>query len=362
MLHDPASRSLDAASVPASLPARPLEAAPDAAAPARHGEDVLSNVLRVIRLTGALFFRVDASSPWSVDVPEANSFARIILPRAQHVVSYHIIIEGSGWISIGEEPPIEFSEGDILVIPQGDPYGMRSAPAEQSGLSQSDSLDFFRAMAAGQLPFVVAEGGSGPAVTTYVCGFLGCDAGPFNPLLEALPRLMRIPRSSDASGDLLDRLIDLAIVEVPLRRAGAECIRLLLSELMFVEVVRRYLETPAPPQIGWLAGLRDPAVGRAIALLHDDPARNWGLAELACEAGVSRSVLAARFTHLVGYPPIQYLARWRVQLAARLLADGTAKISAVGRDVGYESEAAFSRSFKRIAGVPPAEWRDGRRG
>ena len=216
-------------------------------------------------------------------------------------------------------------------------------------------------MAAGQLPFEVFEGGSGPEVTRYVCGFLGCDARPFNPLLEALPRLMRIPRADGAPRDLLDRLIDVTLAEVSVQRAGSECIRLRLSELMFVEVLRRYLEMLAPEQDGWLAGLSDPAVGRAIALMHQNPSRAWTLEELAREAGVSRSVLAARFTQRVGWPPMQYLARWRVQVAARLLADGSSKVSAVGRDVGYESEAAFSRSFKRIAGVSPAAWRDGQR-
>ncbi len=230
-----------------------------------------------------------------------------------------------------------------------------------SGLTHEDSLDFFRAMAAGQLPFVVTEGGDGPLLTRYVCGFLGCEARPFNPLLGALPPLMRIRRAAGAPSDLLDRLIELTLAEVPAQRAGAECIRLRLSELMFVEVVRRYLEMLPQEQTGWLAGLRDPAVGRAVALVHENPARNWTIEELARETGVSRSVLAARFMRLVGCPPMQYLTRWRVQLAARLLTDGLAKVSAVGRDVGYKSDAAFSRSFKRVAGVSPAEWRDGRR-
>ena len=119
-------------------------------------------MLRAIKLTGALFFWVDASSPWSVEVPRAEAFAHIILPSAQHVISYHIVIQGSGWVSIGDGPPMEFTEGDILVIPHGDTYAMRSAPGVRSGLSHEDSLDFFRAMAAGQLPFVVTEGGDGP--------------------------------------------------------------------------------------------------------------------------------------------------------------------------------------------------------
>ena len=130
---------------------------------------------------------------------------------------------------------------------------------------------------------------------------------------------------------------------------------------MFVEVVRGYIENLPPEHTGWLAGLRDPAVGRAVALLHDNPARGWTIGELARETGVSRSVLAARFMRLIGCPPMQYLTRWRVQLAARLLADGPDKVATIAREVGYESEAAFSRGFKRLTGVSPAGWRDGRR-
>jgi len=361
-LHDPASQSLVAASVPPVPASSPEEVTPDAAVAAAPGKDVLSDVLRAVKLTGALFFQVDASSPWSVEVPQVASFADVILPSAQHVISYHIIIRGSGWVGIGGSPPMEFAEGDVLVIPHGDPYAMRSTPGCRSGLSHEDSLDFFRAMAAGRLPFVVSEGGSGPLLTRYVCGFLGCEARPFNPLLGALPPLMHIRRAVGASRDLLDRLIELTLAEVPGRRPGTECIRLRLGELMFIEVVRRYIETLPPEQTGWIAALRDSAVGRAVALIHEQPARSWTIRELAHEAGVSRSVLAARFMRLVGCPPMQYITRWRVQLAARLLSDRPAKVSAVGREVGYESEAAFSRSFKRLAGVSPAAWRDGRRG
>lgn len=352
-LHDPSSRSL----AEASGSQAPSEVGGDQAPSFPYAKDVLSDVLRVIKLTGALFFKVNASSPWSVEVPHAHSFTNIILPRAQHVISYHIIIHGSGWVRVGNLLPVEFFERDILVIPHEDPYAMCSALDVRSGLGKEDSLDFFRAMMAGQLPSTVTEGGGSLPLTSYVCGFLGCDAEPFNPLLGALPRLMRLRRGTNDVSSLLDSVIDLTLGEPSQEKAGAECIRLRLSELMFVEVIRLYLETLPREQTGWLAGLRDPVVGRAIALLHEKPAYGWTLDELARAAGVSRSVLAARFTTLLGSPPMQYLTRWRVQMAARLLADGHAKVSAVGRDVGYESEAAFSRAFKKISGVSPAEWR-----
>ncbi|MEX2128169.1 MAG: AraC family transcriptional regulator [Xanthobacteraceae bacterium] len=358
--HDRASESLAAPSVvQPPLAGSSVTLAPESAVagdPAAH--DPLSDVLRMVKLTGALFFLVDASSPWALEVPRARVFASFILPGARHVISYHIVMQGSGWISVSGDPPIGFAAGDILVFPHEHSYAMRSAPEPRSETNATDALDFFRAMAAGELPFVVTEGGGGPERARLVCGFLGCDARPFNPLLATLPRFMHVQRLAGVQNDLLDRLIDLTLAEAPMRRAGGECIRLRLSELMFVEVVRRYLEALPADQTGWLAGLRDPAIGRVLALLHERPAHAWTLEELARQVGMSRSVLADRFTHLVGRPPMQYLIHWRVQVAARLLADGATKVATVGQEVGYASEAAFSRTFKKIAGVSPATWRE----
>jgi len=195
-----------------------------------------------------------------------------------------------------------------------------------------------------------------------VCGFLGCDVRPFNPLLATLPRLLHVRGAFGATEHPLTKLIELAVAESRQKRAGGECVRLSLSELMFVEVVRQHLAMLPAERTGWLVGLRDPLVGRALALLHERPARPWTLPRLAKEVGSSRSTLADRFTHFVGLSPMRYLGNWRMQLAARLLADGTSKLSAVAADVGYDSEAAFSRAFKKIVGVAPANWRQRRAG
>ena len=319
--------------------------------------DPLSDVLRAVRLTGALFFLVEASSPWGVDVPPASVFSPIILPRAQHVVSYHIVLAGSGWAGIPGVTSTWFEAGDILVFPHGDAYAMLSAPGQPPEFDADATIAFFREMAAGKLPFVVHEGGGGPDGAEFVCGFLGCDIQPFNPVLATLPRLWRVRPSTAGQDDLLSRLIDLTLAEARAPRAGGESIRLRLSELIFVEVVRRHLETLPAREEGWLAGLRDPAIGRVLTMLHERPAYPWTLGELARKAGMSRATLAARFTHLVGHAPMRYLTLWRMQVAASLLADGS-KVAAVGHEVGYESEAAFSRAFKKLAGVSPAAWRD----
>jgi len=333
-------------------------AAPSESAWPTSAGDPLSDVLRSVRLTGALFFRVDASWSWALEVPPADAFAAIILPRAQHVISYHVILAGTGVARVAGGSPVGFGAGDILVIPHGDAYAMACADGAPALLGPGETIGFFREMAAGRLPFTVEEGGGGDERAEFVCGFLGCDLRPFNPLLGALPRLLLLHRRETAAEDLLDRLIRLTLEEAQLQRAGGRCVRLGLSELIFVEVVRRYLDALPPEQAGWLAGLRDPVVGRALAALHARPTHPWSLAALAREAGVSRTVLAERFPALIGCPPMQYLARWRIQLAARMLTDRSAKIAEVAAEVGYASEAAFSRAFKKLAGHPPAAWRD----
>jgi AraC-like DNA-binding protein len=319
--------------------------------------DPLSDVLRTVKLKGALFFMVDATSPWCVEVPEAGDFAAIILPSARHVVSYHVVVDGQGLACIAGSEPIAFESGDILVLPHGGPYLMCSAPGVPPELDREQTLRFFRDMAAGTLPFVIPEGGGNSPRARFICGFLGCDLAPFNPLFASLPPILHIRHASGSRTDLLDRLVDLAIAEAQTRRAGGESIRLGLSELMFVEVLRRHLETLAADGPGWLAGLRDPKVGRALALLHAEPARAWTLDALASAAGTSRSVLAEHFGRSVGETPMRYLKLWRMQLAARLLADGATKVATISEEVGFHSEAAFSRTFKDVTGLSPAQWR-----
>jgi AraC-like DNA-binding protein len=358
--HDRSSSSFAASSTMphAARRADSARLAEPPAACAANTPDPLSDVLRTVQLTGALFFLVDASFPWGVEVPRSKAFLPVILPRAQHVVSYHVILKGAGWASIPGVASTWFEAGDVLVIPHGDPYSMLSAPGQPPEFDAAATMEYFRDMAAGRLPFVSKEGGGGEPRSEFVCGFLGCDMRPFNPLLSALPRLLRVRRNRDGHDDLLSSLIDLTLAESRQPRAGGESIRLRLSELIFVEVMRQYLETLPAHETGWLSGLRDPAIGSILVMLHQQPAYPWTLHELARRACMSRAALAARFTHLVGHAPMQYLTLWRMQVAARLLANGSAKVAEAGRAIGYESEAAFSRAFKKTVGLSPAAWRN----
>ncbi len=321
--------------------------------------DALSDVLSAVHLSGSVFFDVTAKSPWVAEAPPAAQIAKDVTPGAQHAIEFHVVTRGSCWISLVGDvafEPVRLAEGDIAVIPQGDPHVVSSAPGMRA---EPDLAAHRRPEDANALPFALRTGGDGPADTHVICGFFTCDARPFNPLLDSLPRFIRFGRnSSQASYSLLDQFIHLATAEMGNKRAGSQSVLNRLSELLFVEIVRWHMDQLATgTNTGWLAGLLDPVVGRALTLLHARPAHPWTLEELASQAGASRSALADRFAHLVGCPPIQYLTQWRMQLAARRLADRSVKIAAVASEVGYDSEAAFSRSFKKVVGKSPGQWR-----
>lgn len=323
--------------------------------------DVLSQVLSAVRLTGSVYFDVAATSPWVAEAPPSAEIADAIMPGAQHAIEYHVVTRGSCWITIVDgEPfePVKLEEGDIAVIPHGEPHAVSSAPGMRAELNMAIHRrrgDDFAA------PFKLTTGTNGPSDAHLICGFFTCDVRPFNPLLEALPRFMRLGRDdSPASKELLEQFIRFAAAETGNKRAGGQSILNRLSELMFIEAIRAQMDRLADSNTGWLAGLQDPLVGRALTLLHARPAHSWTLEELAAESGASRSGLADRFGQLMGYAPIQYLTRWRMQLAAKRLTDTSAKIAAVAQEVGYDSEAAFSRAFKKFSGRSPSQWRSGR--
>jgi AraC-like DNA-binding protein len=333
----------------------------DQASVARSGgapTDVLSDVLRSVRLTGAVYFDFDLSSPWIAEAPAAHELAPTVMPGAQRVIEYHLIARGSGWGNVVGEPPLRLREGDLIIFPQGDAHVLSSAP----GMRAKPDIALF-ARAAAALPLVYEGGGGGPDSVRLVCGFLGCDERPFNPLLTALPRTIHLSGAgNEAANGWLGTLLNMAVRESGSARAGRDNVLARMSELMFVEAIRRYIETLPPTHTGWLAGLRAPVVGQALAALHGEPTVAWTVESLARTVGVSRSVLADHFTEMVGQPPMQYLALWRMQVASRLLLDGE-PVAEVASNVGYESEAAFSRAFKRLVGDAPATWRraNGRR-
>src|SRR5687768_1566918 len=311
--------------------------------------DPLSDLLRVVRLDGAYFYAVEAAGPWRVETVAARELSPRIMPAAEHLISYHILTDGGCFGGLLGEEPVELAPGDVIVFPHGDAHVMSSGSDVPGGAEVLRSP-------AGRYPDPVVLGHDGPRAS-LVCGFLGCDRRPFNPLLASLPRRLHMRGMSNAWLDGLTRQLS---NDSRLGRAGADGVLTRLAELMFIELLRRHLASLPPGQTGWLAGLRDEIVGRVLGLIHARPAHPWTLDELAREAASSRSSVARRFSDLVGQPPMQYLAQWRMQVAAGLLAESGAKVAAIAAEVGYHSEAAFSRAFKKATGVAPGAWREGR--
>jgi AraC-like DNA-binding protein len=324
-------------------------------------QDTLSDVLRTVRLRSAVFFYISCEGEWVAEAPASREIARAVMPGAEHVIEYHVLTKGECWAAIAGEPPRRLKRGDIILLPQGDAHvvssapGMRADPRVDSYYEMQRNHRPFRLhFADGPAPRAGREDGGAAAAATLVCGFIGCDVRPFNPLIATLPRLIHLPASG---GEWSQQFVQLAATETASKRPGSEALLERMSEMMFVDAIRRHVEQMPEQSTGWLAGLRDRFVGRSLALLHERPAAAWTVEELSRQVGLSRSALHERFVELIGQPPMQYLTQWRMQLASRLLRDTRASVASVGLDVGYDSEAAFARAFKRFVGAPPAAWR-----
>jgi AraC-like DNA-binding protein len=315
---------------------------------ARPDVDVLSDVLRAVRLTGAVFFDFDLRSPWVVEAPPSRDIAKKVMPAAQRVIEYHLVAEGDCFGHAVGEQPVPLRKGDLIVFPQGDAHVLSSEP----GLRDPPKLTVFDRLTE-RRPLKMQLGGKGTDRARIVCCFLGLDERPFNPLLAALPRMIHL----SAGTGWLQELMRIAANESAGARQGSGNVLSRVAELMFVETIRQHLEALPAAGTGWLAALRDPVAGHALAAMHSEPAKPWTVEKLARTVAVSRSVLAERFTSIVNQPPMQYLALWRMQLASRLLLGGDT-VASVAAAVGYESEAAFSRAFKKLVGKAPGGWRE----
>ncbi|HMC53611.1 MAG TPA: AraC family transcriptional regulator [Gemmatimonadaceae bacterium] len=309
--------------------------------------DPLSDVIRGIRLNGAHFYRVEAAPPWSVSTVESRELEPRVLPESQHLISFHILLRGECWAGLDGHDQVRMSAGDVIMFPHGDAHVMSSH--EWAQVRDVDSL----LTEPRRFSETVYLGAEHARNTAFVCGFLGCDLRPFNPLLAALPRRLHAP---GIAAGWLAPLSNQVVPESRAGRVGKDTMVTRMAELLFIEAVRQHVEG-REEQTGWLAGLVDPVVGPALTRMHETPAHAWTLPKLAREGATSRSVLADRFTRTLGVSPMQYLKRWRLQLAADELVRGSAKVSAIATRIGYDSEAAFSRAFKQETGVSPAAWR-----
>ena len=313
--------------------------------------DAFSEVLNGVRLKGAMFFRAEFSAPWQLSTPHCRALAPTLAPGAPHMLIYHFVVDGSARVCLEGEPEVELSPGDIVLFPHGDPHRLSSG----SGSNQLDGAALLQKVATHDLSPMRAGGGG--AMTGFVCGYLTCDPLLCGPILESLPPMLKVNIRTDHSGQWLEQSLMHLVEEAASDRAGSDVMLNKLSEVLFVDTIRRYVTGLPDQTIGWLAGARDPVVGKSLALLHSRPSHPWTIAELAMGVGLSRSVLVERFTRYLSVPPIAYLTGWRLRLAAQALTSTPKGVADIAADVGYESEAAFNRAFRRAFEVPPARYR-----
>ena len=315
--------------------------------------DALSDVLRVAHLTGGVFLHADFFAPWCIAARVAPEHCAPALGPASHLIIYHYVVEGELLIRVdGEDGDgLLLGTGEVVLLPRNDLHLMGS----DLSLPPVAGSDVIHPPKGGGL-FSIHHGGAGKR-TRMVCGFLGCHSAEGNPVISTLPPLLKLNLEQGGAAEWIRSTFQYAAEEIAAGRPGSETVLAKLSELLFVETVRRYAEALPDGQSGWLAGLRDPYVARALALLHSDITRRWTVDDLGREVGLSRSALADRFIRLIGVPPMHYLANWRMQVATQKLRNTSASLAQVAEIVGYDSEAAFSRAFKKAFGVAPAGWR-----
>lgn len=313
--------------------------------------DALSDVLRLVRLKGGVFLHAEFTAPWCIRTQLVPEDCGSLLDGVDHLVLYHYVVEGRLRAQIPHLEPINIETGEVVIFPHNHAHILGS----HLDLSPVSAREIVRPSVDGG--FLVIRHGGGGEPTRVVCGFLGCERLEGNLLARILPPVLRFDARRGSAADWVKSSLEFAAHEIGARRAGSETMLAKLSELLFVEALRHYVETLPQEQTGWLAGLKDPFVSRALALLHEDVAREWTVDELGRAVGLSRSALAERFTGLIGEPPMRYLARWRIQLAAHALRNSDQPLARIAAQVGYDSEAAFNRAFKRSLGVPPAAWR-----
>ena len=313
--------------------------------------DALSEALSAVHMTGAIFYHAECRAPWGFAVPATQQVAHILAPGTERLVTYHLVVEGQAIVRFEGREDVLIEAGDVIIIPHGDAHTVSDGVPKQL-INSADSLKKFLS---GELAMMRLDGDG--ALTQFVCGYFGCERHADRLFLAGLPRMIKIGLRGDPTGEWLEGSVRHLASEAGSPRAGNSVLLSRMADALFIEAMRRYMEGLPPEETGWLAGARDAVVGGALALMHREPFHPWTLDELAARSGASRSLLAKRFVRFLGDPPLSYLARWRLQLAARRLQTTRKTVLQVASDVGYESEAAFNRAFKREFGLPPAQYR-----
>ncbi|MEW8562524.1 MAG: AraC family transcriptional regulator [Candidatus Thiodiazotropha sp.] len=312
--------------------------------------DALSEAISTVRLTSSAFLDARFGAPWCIQSQITPDDCAPFGPMPSQIIAYHYVASGRLFLELDDEEAIAVGPGEVVLMPRNDRHTLASAPGLKPAV-----IDHLIQPTDGVKPAVLQIGGSGEQ-THIICGFMGCEI-PDTPLLAALPRVLQIKTIDGTDGAWLGGSFQRAAEEFATGGIGSSTVLGKLAEMLFVEAIRRYLATLPHEQTGWLAGLRDPKIGKALAMLHAQPGHAWSADEVARAVDMSRSAFAERFTGFVGMPPMRYLSHWRLQLAAVRLRESPRAIAQIAYEVGYESEAAFSRAFKQAFGITPGKWR-----
>lgn len=313
--------------------------------------DPLSDVLRLVRLAGGIFLEASFTAPWCVATRIGLEECSPFLPGLVQLIGYHVVLEGSMLVAVEGEPPMDIHAGEIFLLPRNSIHTMASGP----GLTPVSAAGLIQRSADGGTLKIHYGGGRAP--TNIICGFLGAQDS-FNPLFATLPKMLKLNISKAASRDWIESSVRFAANELVRGRLASSSVMSRLSEVLLVEAVREYASTIGDQKRGWLKGLSDPNIGRALALIHGDLAAPWSADTLANTVALSRSAFMERFTDLIGMPPIRYVTVWRLETAKRYLLESRKSVAQTAHAVGYESEEGFRRAFKREFEMSPAEWRD----
>jgi AraC-like DNA-binding protein len=309
--------------------------------------DVLSTLLKSVRIAGSLQFCVHAAGHWQTDgAPRMRQLARATVPS----IPFHVVATGRCWVCV---------EGRVVELEQGDVIAFPFATGHALGLGEAGPLirpvDDLPPRPWSDVP--VLRYGDGPIATRLLCGFVSLEAMNFQPLREALPVMMRIESRDPTTSTLVRSAVQALITEADARSPGGTSVVERLTEILLIELLRSEIVPRQGTARGLLAGMTDPIVGRALASIHATPVANWTLASIAQASATSRSVLSEKFGAIIGKSPMRYLREWRLVLASNALADTAKPISRIAEEAGYDTEAAFSRAFSRLHGEPPARWR-----
>jgi AraC-like DNA-binding protein len=298
--------------------------------------DALGEALHFLRMTGTFYCRSELTAPWA-----------LALPPVRGCLSFHVVTAGRAWLEVDGAERVQLQPGDLALVPHGEGHRLASEPG-----TPAPRLDELRHEKVSDRYAILRHGGGG-APTDLVCGAVRFDHPAAHHLVALLPRLIHVEASSSPQMDWMQSTLRLMAAEAREPRPGGETVITRLADILVIQAIRSWMERDPAAQTGWLGALQDRQLGRAITMIHRDPARAWTVASLAREVAMSRSAFAARFTELVGEPVMHYLARWRMHVALTWLRDDGAEVPEMATRLGYQSEAAFRRAFKRYIGSSP---------